>query len=167
MRKCILIILMIDALYGYTQKIDSSFLNKLSSDFSRNSYFVCLNVIIKEKPSSVVIRNDELYFYFHEVKKMNKNSYRGCLKSLIIKNEVITVASINVKKYGFVKVEPNAKIDAVAKDGKKAILSKYFKNRVLVDGVTNTDKFYIIKLLFDWQIASRIDDESGYLVVEE
>ena len=43
-------------------------------------------------------------------------------------------------------------------------MQKYFNNRVLKDGISVEDKNSILAALFQLKIASKIDDESGYLI---
>src|ERR1700737_3693336 len=91
MKQFLFLILTNAFLKGYGQTSDSAFLTKVSTDFSRNSYFISFKVITNGKPLSVVIRNDELYFYFYKTKKYNKTQYLESLKTVVNKKKTLFV----------------------------------------------------------------------------
>ena len=86
---------------------------------------------------------------------------------MINEEKPITVVTADINKYNFTVVDPNNTISEEIKKGKKYLLQKYFENRVLKDGTSIADRNNIISALFNWNIASRIDDESGYLIYYE
>lgn len=149
-----------------SQKRDSGFIAKITDDFSRNSYFIVLDVSLPAGITTSLIENDDLYYYFYKTKGYNENRYKEEIRMIIKKNKVLTVTNVYFSKFGFSKVENLQKLNDDAKKGKGFIMGKYFKNYIIKDGVTKNERNVLIKMLFDWNIPSKIDDESGYLIIE-
>lgn len=165
MKLSILIIMLLTTLVGCSQKKDKMFLDKVLKDFSRNSYFIVLKTGTADRRVLRLIDNDDLYFYFHEKRGLNEEEYKKYIASFLNQNSILELTKNDLNKYGFLEVKNNKEVNADAKKGKDFFLNKYFKNRVIIDGVTNEKRNYIITVLYDWEIPSKIDDETGYLVI--
>lgn len=143
------------------------FLDKVLNDYSRDSYFIVLKTATANRTTESLIDNDDLYFYFHEKKGFDKKAYKDFMSSFINQAKVLEVNKSDYEKYGFIEIKKNESIDTDAKKGKDFFLNKYFKNQVIVDDITKEKRDCIIKVLYDWQITTKIDDESGYLVMSK
>jgi hypothetical protein len=165
MKVFILIISLLTTLVSCGQKKDKMYTDKVLNDFSRNSYFIVLKTVTEMGTALKLIDNDDLYFYFHEKKGLNKEGYKKFVYSFLNEDKELELTNNDLKKYGFIEVRHDKVVDTDAKKGKDFFLKKYFKNQVIIDGVSEEKKNYIIKVLYDWQIASKIDDETGYLVI--
>ena len=163
----VLIVSILFTLVGCSQQRNSMFLNTVLNDYSRNSYFISIKITVSNHTSLYLIKNSDLYFYFHETKNLTQNNYREQMLMFFDKNIPLMVTDNNVKKYGFINVLSNKFIDENAQKGKEYFLQKYFRNKVLTDRISETDKYYIIEILYNWSIASKIDDETGYLVIDK
>jgi hypothetical protein len=142
---------------------DSLFVEKIVNDYSRNSYFILIKVKSIDKFSYYLIENDDLLYYYHQLKGFNEKQYQDFIKPLIGKNKSIIVSNDDIGKYGFSAIS-SAELEEKGKNGKDYILQKYFRNHVLKDGISIEERNVIVGVLFNFQVASRIDDESGYLI---
>lgn len=157
---------MLITLTGCSQNENSMFLDKILNDFSRNSYFVLINVTSSKGMSLFAIENDDLFYYFHQTKKVTEDEYKKKLLVLLTSKQSLNLDDEEIKKYGFIEVVQNMVIKEISERGKKIFFNKYFTNCLLKEEIANIDKPYIIKVLYDWNIASRIDDETGYLMID-
>lgn len=168
MRKYIfcLNILLMSTSIGCSQKAYSSYLQMVSNDFSRNSYFIILNVIIEGQKGVYVIENDDLFYYYHQTKFFNEEQYKKHIIPLLSSQRSITISSLEMSKYGFVKIaKASQEIESDSTKGIEYFIKRYFSGRVLNDNISNDNRNSIIKILSNWGIASRIDDETGYLII--
>jgi hypothetical protein len=167
MKILILVTITLKSIFSLVQQNNDTFLNKILSDYSRNSFYISVEAINQNKSFPVIINNEDLFSYFNKTKGLNKEQYTKYIKSAINDNKTISLTSSNISKYGFIKIKPRSEIDKEAKNGVTVILNKYFKNKVLVDGISASDRSYLIYLLFKWEIATKVDEESGYLIYEK
>ena len=67
--KLIIFVLSFSVLFGCGQSnkqhVDDNFFNKITNDFSRNSYFILLRADLPDTTSEYLIENDDLFFFFH------------------------------------------------------------------------------------------------------
>ncbi|GEM_PF-1701912 len=167
MRILIILYCLVMHLTSCSQKKDNLFVERIFSDYSRSSYYILINIESSGKPLPYLIENDDLFYYYHQQKGYNEKQYQEFIKPLINEGKSITVSASDINKYGFIIVHPNNKMREEIKKGKIFLLKKYFENRVLKEGTAIEDRNIIISALFNWNIASKIDDESGYLIYHE
>lgn len=165
MKSIILSICLLTTLLSCGQKKDKMFLDKVLNDYSRDSYFVVLKTKTANRTATSLIDNDDLYFYFYEKKGFDRKAYKDFMTSFINQPKVLELSKGDYEKYGFNEVRKDQYIDVDVSKGKDFFLNKYFKNQVIVDSITREKRNYIIKVLYDWQVATKIDDESGYLIM--
>lgn len=149
-----------------SQNRHSHFVDKITSDFSRGSYYIVVNVKLSGVVTTSLIENDDLYYFFHKTKGYDEARYKNEVRNIFKKELMLNVAETDFSKFGFIKVVRIPKLDEEAKKGKDFIVGKYFNNHVIVNGVKGNERNALIKLLFDWNVPSKIDDETGYLVIE-
>jgi hypothetical protein len=150
----------------FVPKQNEPFLNKVLSNYSRNSYYIAIDAANPTDTFQVIINNDGLFYFLKKTNGINRENYAKYVKSLIDSHKKINLPIADLKKYGFIKVKPSRKIE-IEKKNEIMILKKYFKNKTLIDGVSEADRSYLIYLLFKWSIATKIDDESGALIYEK
>ncbi|GHN02379.1 hypothetical protein WSM22_38680 [Cytophagales bacterium WSM2-2] len=139
---------------------NSTFIDKITSDFRRNSFFISVKAI---DGTNYVIENDDLYYFLQKQKSIGKEQYRKEIKEKLIKGSSIEISNPNSN---FIKVVNVSTVEASAKKGIDEFIKTYFnKGKVLKAGITNNERTAIIQKLFVWEIASKIDDETGYLVI--
>ena len=161
-------ILMLLFLNGCSQmKRDKIFLEKVLSDFSRNSYFVAINRETSNKESAYVIKNDDLYFYCRQVNNLSEADYKKKMVLFLSHDSSLRVSQDDIKKYHFHEVVNDSSILAMKKKNIDLFLNTYFNGKVLKNGIEDKTKYQIIKTLYDWNIGAQIDDETGYLIIRE
>ncbi len=148
-----------------SQRDNSEFVNKIANDFSRNSYFIVLNVKMPKEEVTSIIENDDLYYFFHKTRGYNESKYKKDIIHIIRESKKLNITETYFFNFGFIRINNQSKIYDEIKKGKDFIIGKYFRNHVIIDGLSDEDRGVLIKFLFDWGIASRIDDETGYLVL--
>lgn len=167
MRYFIVTFILLLSMQGCSQNSASDFVDKVTSDFSRSSYFIIIRIKFPDGVTESLIENDDLYYFFHKTEGYDEARYKEEISNLIKTDHELNVSETDFSKFGFIKLARLSKLDEEAKMGKDFIVNKYFKNRVIVNGVTFNERNALIKLLFDWNIASKIDDETGYLIIEK
>ena len=167
MRFLIIFTIILLSMQACSQRSNDNFVDKIANDFSRNSYFIVLNAKLSEGIITCVIENDDLFYYFNKTKGYDESKYKKEVGTIIRENKILSITETDFSNFGFSKIVKNSKLDDGVKKGKDFIVGKYFKNRVIVDGVSDDERNILIKLLFDWGITSRIDDETGYLIIDK
>jgi hypothetical protein len=62
-------------------------------------------------------------------------------------------------------VPDDTTVIANARDGVENFIKTYFEGRVLKDDIADNERFAIISQLYNFNVTSKIDDETGYLVL--
>lgn len=144
---------------------NTNFYEKVLNDFRDQSYFLALNIKTSEYSGPVVIANADLYLFLQKTKDMDKIQYQREMTQRLVDKAVFDWGDIELKDWGFMKVS-NAAIKEQQSLSVDDFLQKYFDNaKVLKDGISDSDRSMIIYKLFQWEIASKVDDETGYLVI--
>lgn len=137
-----------------------TFLDKVTKDFDRYSYYICLKSMNGE---NYIIENDDFYYYLQNQTGINKEQYQKEVRAKL--NDSKTFEIIDPDS-NFIKVPKVPRVEANADKGVDEFIKIYFDNgRTLKDDVTDDERTVIIQKLFDWKIGSKIDDETGYLVI--
>jgi hypothetical protein len=148
------------------QQMPDSFFHRIVNDFSRNSYFILLNINVSDTSSSeYLIENDDLFFFFHQTQGWSESDYKTKVLPFLAGKEKIKISKSDLDLYHFSSVKPSINIEKDSEQGKDFFVSKYFSNRVLKESLSDEERNSIIKVLYSWKIASRLDDESGYLMI--
>jgi hypothetical protein len=138
-----------------------SFYEKVLSDFKRYSYFVSIDI---EGKGRFIIENDDLFYFFLKHQNLDKGKYKEFVLSKLIDQSSINITDSLTSS--FIKVESVTSVNANAQKGADEFILTYFDNgKVLKDGIKKEERTAIIQKLFEWEIPSRIDDETGYLVI--
>jgi hypothetical protein len=148
-------------------KMDDVFLNKILKDFDNYSYFVAIDVSSESFRGRTIIQNNDLFYYFEQTKGLNKEMYIDTMLMMFQENNPLKTENLDFEKWTFIKVRPIASITESAKKGTDEFIKAYFDGKVLKDGISDDERTAIINQLFEWKIASYIDDETGYLVVSK
>lgn len=151
--------------FACNQRGDEGFFNKVTSDFSRNSYFIVVKA--ENKGVEYLIDNDDLFYFFHQTKGFDKASYQKYILPILQFNKSITISDTDISKFGFVKLTRNEYIQAESVKGRDFFTKRFFKGKILKDGLSVDERNNIVQVLYKWQIAARIDDESGYLTMSK
>jgi hypothetical protein len=143
------------------------FINKIISDFETNSCFIVFRVQTSEYIGEVFVPNEGLYYYYQKTKGFSKEEYKSFVKKQIFRSGPLIVSdTLNLNNWDFKKILNIESVLVNAKKGEAYFINKYFDNKkVLKDGITDDEKAAIIQKLFEWGIPSKIDDETGYLIL--
>ena len=139
-----------------------NFFDKIINDFRDDSYFI---VIKNNDKINYIVENDDLYYYLQKQNTIDKEQYKKEVKAKLINGNVFEIVNPNSN---FIKVPNVPSVVANAKKGADEFNKIYFDNgKTLKDGITDDERTAIIQKLFEWEIASKIDDETGYLVISK
>ena len=146
---------------------DSTFVNKILNNFSRNSYFIVIKVKSEKNVELYLVTNYDLFFYFKQTRGFAEKEYKKYMTLFLFENYSLNITNQQLKKYKFEKFEFDKAVIENSKRGKEYFLRRYFNNYTIKTGVSPAEKLNIIKVLYEWHLPSRIDDESGFLVINE
>ncbi len=150
-------------LFSSCMNNDPIFYNKVLNDFDRYSWFITIEVKSSEYSGKSIIENDDLFYYLSQTQKIDKEEYKKIIKEKLENNSSIEIE--NIAKWNFIKVPTNETINQNAKKGVEEFIKIYFDSKVLKDGITDDERAVIIEKLFKWKIPTKIDDETGYLIL--
>lgn len=103
------------------------------------------------------------FYYLQKQNAVDKEQYQKEIKEKLIKGSSIDILNPNSS---FIKVPNVPSIETNVKKGIDEFIKTYFDNdKTLKDGITDDERTAIIQKLFEWKVASKIDDETGYLVI--
>jgi hypothetical protein len=141
-------------------KSQPSFYDRVTSDFNRHSYFLLLKT---EDNKCYIIENARLYFLLHDIKGYTKEQYINEIKSLLINKKKFNLLNLNSE---FSQVPDIIEVIENYKKGLSEFIYIYFNdNFILKDSISDDEKLLIIKILFENGILTKIDCETGYLII--
>lgn len=151
-----------------TMNKDTSFYQKVINDFDRYSYFISIEVHSEKYNGKFIIENDDLYSYLQQTQKIDREKYKAIIKEKLINHSSLELSNSTQSQSNFIKVPEIESVNANAKKGTDEFIKIYFDNgKVLKDGITDDERTAVIQKLFEWEVASKIDDETGYLILNK
>lgn len=130
----------------------------------RTDYYLALECHFKNDSGSYVIKNNKLYSYLKHRLKIEKDEYKEYINLILHNKMPLKLEDTNPGM--FIKVQNSVRIDSFGFNDTDEFISTYFTNGVVLrDGIDAPEKAAIIYKLFNWKIASYVDDETGYLVI--
>src|SRR5688572_269196 len=105
-----------------TQRNDNLFIERVTDDFSRSSYYILINIKSGSKTDQYLMENDDFFYYFHQQKGYTEKQYQEFIRSIIGDKRTLTVSNDDIKKYGFIAVRPSDKLTNEIKKGKNSLL---------------------------------------------
>ncbi|MBB4045355.1 hypothetical protein GGR06_003167 [Bacteroides reticulotermitis] len=146
--------------YMVSKGTQGAFIDKVLTDFERYSYYISFPMTNGER---YIIENDDFFYYLQKQNAVDKEQYQKEIKEKLIKGSSIDILNPNSS---FIKVPNVPSIETNVKKGIDEFIKTYFDNdKTLKDGITDDERTAIIQKLFEWKVASKIDDETGYLVI--
>ncbi len=147
----------------------NTFYEKVLNDISTQSPFI--SITLRELDgtlSDIIVKNDDLYFYLIKKKDIEKYEYIDFLNDLLMNSKPLVLNESMSDKMRFTKVDLDKSVENISKKGKNYFVEYFFKGTVMNEKVTTDNQINsIIKKLFEWEIQTTIDDESGYLIIVE
>ncbi|MDR2037079.1 MAG: hypothetical protein LBQ60_04070 [Bacteroidales bacterium] len=144
---------------------NEEFIKKIISDFDRYSFFVSIEVESPEYRGRVIIENDDLYHYYNQTQNIDKKKYQEIMHRMLQKELTLKIKNEDFNRFNFFKVLNDATIIANTQKGVDNFIKVYFNGRVLKDDITDNERYAIINQLYHFNVLSKIDDETGYLVL--
>ncbi len=151
-------------LSGCVSNNEKSFYKNILNDGARNSYYILTRVKTGSKEKLYIVNNYDLFGYFF-TNGMAEEQYVNKAYSILIKKEAIEIDSSQQFQSIFKCLDPQ-KVKALQAKGADQIISQYFKGSFIKEGVSFEDQYHIIGALFTFQIATRQEDETGYLTYD-
>ena len=147
---------------------DSVFLDKVLNDFDSYSYFIALDVEAPNYNGKIIVENEDLYYIFQETKGVsNKEEYKAKVKEAIHNESTLSLNISDFEEWEIYRVLKSRTVNSVFAKGKDRFIAHYFDGRVLKDGISDDERNAIIEKLFEWEMPSKNDDETGYLVIDK
>lgn len=144
-----------------------SFFDHLVQSHGPHSYYLVIAVHSPHYSGKVIIENHLLFLFLHRTRGIDRTSYESFATDLLVSNSPLRTKVANLERWGFRKLSKVPTVNNVAAKGKEEFIKHYFggvQGRVLKAGVRDEEKNAIIEKLFQWQIATSHDDESGRLM---
>jgi hypothetical protein len=142
-----------------------TFYDRVLGDFDEHSSFVALNVTSAHFSGRVIIENADLHYFLSKTKRLGGEGYKTYVTNLLSNRGILRVGNQDLQKWGFVKVDEVDSVNAWASKGLDQFLNHYFTGDVLTPGVAYSETNAVINRLFEWRIATKVDDDSGFVVV--
>ncbi len=160
-----MITLFITGFVSILQLADTSqiFYSKITSDFTRHSYYLSFTASFTDYQGPVIIENDDLYSFFNRDGTLTRETYQNEIVQRLVKNDF--KFEMKFPNKGFVKVVSLAKVTKSVSKGKERFIKTYFKNNVIRKNLSEDERSAVISNLFAFQIASKMEDETGILVI--
>lgn len=144
---------------------NKKFIKEVISNFDRYSYFVSMEVESPEYKGKVIIENKDLYNYYNQTQNIDKKKYQETMYRLLKTKSTLKIKKEDFKKFNFLIIYNDTAIISNTRMGVDSFIKTYFNGRVLKDNITDKERNIIISKLYDFNIVSKIDDETGYLVI--
>jgi hypothetical protein len=138
-----------------------------------NRCYVVINIHSKGfYDGTAFVPNNLLFQYFREKVGYDEMQYKKFIIPTLRDERIITVDSTDFKQFEFEKVVVAKEVQIWQQRGAKEFLDYYFtkvtevKNlSICLKTLSIAEISTIVKVLFDWQIACVLDDETGYLLI--
>lgn len=146
-------------------KVDTSFYDKVLSDFGSNSYFVALNIKSPSYKGRAIIENNDLYNCMHQTRGLSKEKYQSRIKRILIHNRALRISEKAFLTWNFKKVDIPESMIKIADRGRDNFVAYYFNGIVLNYGIKEAERNAIINQLFCWDLPAKFDKISGDLIL--
>ncbi|MBK9247362.1 MAG: hypothetical protein IPM69_04425 [Ignavibacteria bacterium] len=147
------------------QEVREDFYNFVLDD---NELFVVVDVKTKSYTKPSVIQNWYLKKYYYQTEAYNDLTYAETIIEKFTHHLPIELNDSILKKHPTIRfrIIPQVEsVDSNAKKGKDEFISIYFNRGDVIKPVTYEEQLAIIQKLFEWNLATYIDDETGALII--
>jgi len=147
-----------------------SFFDRVFNYRTMHDCFVAVTVYYHNDTFRYVVENHSLYTYMAGTNK-NKLSYveyRTDMQEALQQGRGIrtTISPAELQTtWHFHKVEISSQVRTAMAGGKEPFIQAYFNKAVLKSDLPPQDRAAIIYQLFQWEVATLTDDESGALII--
>jgi hypothetical protein len=160
----IIFLILMNPFSGCT-KVNTAFYDKILNDFDTNSYFVALDIKSTSYKGRVIIENNNLYQYLSKTKGLTREKYQSFMRRILVHHKVLKIDYKDLSASNFIKVAEVASVIQIASRGVNYFVANYFNGVVLNYGITEIERNAIINQLFYWDYPSKIDTQTGNLII--
>jgi hypothetical protein len=146
-------------------KTDTSFYDKVLSDFGKNSYFIALDVKASSYKGRVIIQNNDLYGFLNKTRSWDSASYVTNMEKILIHRKALTIHNTDLSIWKFRQVKEINSVYLKAGKGVNSFIENYFEGKVLKSSIMEDEMNAVINQLFYWYIPARFDNLSGELLI--
>jgi hypothetical protein len=146
-------------------KVNTAFYDKILSDFDTNSYFVALDIKSSSYKGRVIIENNNLFQYLNKTKGLTREKYQSFMRRILVHHKVLKIDNKDFFASNFIKVSEVASVTQIANHGVNYFVANYFNGVVLNYGIPENERNAIINQLFYWDYPSKIETQSGNLII--
>ena len=146
---------------------NSSFYDKILTNVARDNHFIIINVANKKDSGQYAVAIDDLYWYLHQARKINKKEFQLMVKKKLIDNDTFNFKSHVLSDFSFRKTPKINKIANWKFKDKRKLIEKYFypEEFNFKQNVTIEEQNALIAKLFSWKIPTHIQSYSGLVMV--
>jgi hypothetical protein len=142
-----------------------NFTKKVISDFDRHSFYILIKVESPKYNGDAIIENGALYYYFNQTQNIEQKKYQRVIYQTLQKKVKLKINEEDFAQFGFFIVPNDTLVITNAQKGVVDFIEIYFNGSVLKNDITH-DKYYaIISELYKFNVACKIDCESGHLTI--
>ncbi len=170
---CLFLFLSGQTFFGQSQKFE----DKVLSDFKCSQcFYIALDIKSDKYTGKSVIQNNELYFFLKKLKGLSKRKYKTYVKKLISSKTELRILNAEIDETGYflrVKglpyrfwiVEESSKINTFKYKDRNKFIKTYFDKDMRIKPVDSKLQYGIVHKLFGWNIATKIQDTSGSIII--
>lgn len=147
-------------------QLSNPFINEVTQSFGHKSYYVSIMIKLPEDkaPKKYVVQNDRLFGHLiKQLKLKSTEDYLLFIRKKLSRNKTL---KLNQLAEGFREVIRSKELVDNAKKGKEYFIQVYFDDRGVLKSNYYEEDAAIIDQLFQWEIPSLNDDESGVLLIK-
>ena len=163
MIKKLSLVFVVILLYGCS---DNNRYKKVLGDLYNYSYYVSLVVIYDKQQMRIVIENADLSYMLEKEEGITQSMYYEQMGKVLNKKTPLIVNKhtfLSLKEY---QVVPTKKVDNLKKEGINNLIKSLFNEYgALTTPLSEMDKKYVIDILFQNDIFTKMDCESGYIYI--
>lgn len=150
----------------------TKFYDKVLNDVERigSKRLIALDVDSKAYKGRAVIENGDLFLFLQKTKSLDEKTYKPFVKELLINKKPLSVGDVKMEEERFIPVKEFKEVGEYAAKGKEKFMAHYFSGNFMKDEFIEKDKnrdvmFAVADKLFQWQVATLVDDFSGVLYI--
>ena len=152
-------------MFHTTIVLSSDFYDTVLCSYSLHSIFVLVDIESDEYDGKAIIENGDLFEFLNQTKGFDKKQYKSFMKDLLSKNSKLSLEKSELNKWHFIKIQKIKSVENITSKGKDDFIAQYFNGNVIKKGIDLDERNAVIATLFQWRIASLVDDETGYLIL--
>ncbi|MDR2728846.1 MAG: hypothetical protein LBB56_06915 [Chitinispirillales bacterium] len=146
---------------------DEMFIKKIIHNNSRDGFYVSVDIESQEYNGKVVVDIGNLYWYFYKTRDLNREESKGIMYWVLKEKLTLKIAKCNfncIQSY-FSIIHDDTAIISNAQKGIDHFIETYFNGRYIKKDIALGSRNAIINQLYNFNIASQNDCESGYLKI--